>query len=198
MVLCDSSGTISVTCVGDNHMFSSMMLVGGGGGGGYNFGCVSGGTFTQINKSVQNAIQSTKDYVTCDDEQLVFERLNSDGFAFYNGVVVVKTGFDTSFSYGFIGLSANQQNVDTLKHEYGHAKQFQDKGVLKFTGEVAIPSLLINILSRQDKLPYDYYSYPFEAEANKLAGIYLTDGKRPTLPQGGYSSIWDLIVLFFN
>lgn len=73
----------------------------------------------------------------------------------------------------------------------------QNMGVGKYVKDVAIPSVMINVLDRKDKLPYDYYSYPWEAEANKLGGSTLSDGK-PPLPQDGYNSYWDLIKLLFE
>ena len=127
-------------------------------------------------------------------EEKVFE---SNYFSCYKGGVVVKLPFDTSFSFGIIGLSTQQQDLDTLKHEYGHSVQMDNMGVVKYITNVAIPSVTINILDRQGKLPYDYYSYPWEAEANKLGGTALTDSN-PPLPKGGYTSYWSLVLLFFK
>jgi hypothetical protein len=71
-------------------------------------------------------------------------------------------------------------------------------GVGKYITNVAIPSVTINLLDRQGNLTYDYYSYPWEAEANKLGGFALSQDNKPPLPQGGYTSYWDLIKLFFE
>ena len=116
----------------------------------------------------------------------------------YKGVLVVKTPFDSSFSFGLIDLSSEQQNTDTLRHEYGHAVQLKEKGIGKYTTNVAIPSITINILDRNGKLAYDYYSYPWEAEANELGGSVLSQRWKDPLPEGGYKSYWDLIPLFFG
>ena len=62
---------------------------------------------------------------------------------------------------------------------------------------IGVSSLTINLLKRQDKLTYDYYSYPWEAETNNLGGSTLSDIGKSPLPKGGYTSYWDLIVLFF-
>lgn len=99
---------------------------------------------------------------------------------------------------GFIGLSKQQQNSNTLKHEYGHKVQLDNMGLRNYIENVAIPSVTINILDRQGKLPYDYYSYPWEAEANELGGATLSQSWKPELPQNGYTSYWDLIRLFFE
>ena len=127
-------------------------------------------------------------------EEVVFE---ANYFSNYKGTLVIKTDFSSSFSIGFIGLSKKQQNVKTLKHEYGHKLQLLDKGVGKYIIDVAIPSVTINLLDKCGKLPYDYYSYPWEAEANALGGVAISQSQKPTLPQGGYTSYWDL-VCFLN
>ena len=128
-------------------------------------------------------------------EQKVFE---SNYFSNYKGAFVLKTSFDTSFSFGIIGLCTQQQDSNTLKHEYGHTVQMQNLGVGRYITNVAIPSVIINLLDRQGKLPYDYYSYPWEAEANELGGATLSQKWMPPLPQGGDTSYWGLIRLFFE
>ena len=160
----------------------------GGGGSSY----PNGGVSTR-GKSI-----TLKEFLDTDDPEVVFEHLETHGISYYKGVLVVETSFDASFSYGFIGLSASQKNADTLKHEYGHTVQLKNMGIGSYIADVAIPSATINILSRLDKLPYDYYTYPFEAEANKLGGSALSDSRRPPLPEGEYTSYWDLIPLFFK
>ena len=71
-------------------------------------------------------------------------------------------------------------------------------GVGKYILDVVIPSVTINLLHRQGKLPYDYYSYPWEAEANALGNVTFSQEGKDPLPQGGYTSYWDLIQLFFR
>ena len=70
-------------------------------------------------------------------------------------------------------------------------------GWVSYITDVAIPSVTINLLDRAGKLPYDYYSYPWEAEANRLAGIEVSESGKPKLPSNADVSIWDLILLFF-
>ena len=74
----------------------------------------------------------------------------------------------------------------------------KNMGIWSYVADVAIPSLTINLLDRAGKLPYDYYTYPWEAEANSLGGATISDNSRPALPQGGYTGYWDLIKLFFE
>ena len=124
---------------------------------------------------------------------VVFE---SNYFSNYKGAFVLKVPTDASFSFGFIGLSTAQLNGDTLNHEYGHILQFRDTNVFNYLGNVAIPSITINLLQRKGKLPYDYHSYPWEAEADQLGGV--SRNLKNPLPAGGYSSYWDLIWLFFE
>ena len=119
-------------------------------------------------------------------------------FSNYNGAFVILTDFDASFSFGIIGLS-RMKDADSLKHEYGHWLQLENRGWLSYITGVCIPSATINLLARLNKLPYDYYSYPFEAEANNLGGSTAKDYRGyPALPTGGYTSYWDLILLFFK
>lgn len=123
--------------------------------------------------------------------------LCSNYFSAYKGAFVIRTPFDSSFSFGFIGLRRGEGDPNVLKHEYGHFLQFKRMGITKYTHDVAIPSVMINLLDRKGALPYDYYSYPWEAEANKLGNANLSDGN-PPLPTGENVSFWDLIPLFFK
>ena len=129
------------------------------------------------------------------DPKVVFD---SNYFSSYKGKLVIKTSWDTSFSFGLICLSKDQLTTNILNHEYGHTVQFQNMGTGKYLFDVAIPSITINILNRQEKLPYDYYSYPWEAEANALGGATFPSGENPPLPEGAYTSYWSLIPLFFE
>ena len=178
----DPSGNAAIlTCTGEINLFirdlSGFFGAGGGGGGGYAAAAVAG---------MADSIQRKKDYHFYNsNEELVLHRLEKYGVAFYKGVLVIKTPFDASFSYGFIGISKEQLDSATLKHEYGHAVQKKSMWWGKYIVNVVIPSITINLLDRQEKLPYDYYSYPWEAEANVLGNVILSqDGKDP-LPQGG-------------
>lgn len=123
---------------------------------------------------------------------------NANFFSSYKNTFVLKLPIgNNAGSYGimFLGNEVNSANV--VKHEYGHKVQWENKGIINFTLDVAIPSVTINILGRMERLPYDYYSYPWEAAANKLGDASLTESWKPALPKGGYSSYWDLVALFF-
>ena len=149
-----------------------------------------------IERFVEDVTQDIQNFdINNQSEENVFE---SNYFSNYKGTLVIKTPFDASFSFGFIGLSSQQQNSETLKHEYGHTIQLENMGVQRYITNVVVPSVTINILDRQGKLPYDYYSYPWEAEANQLGGVILSQSWKPTLPQDGYNSYWNLIQLLFE
>ena len=151
-----------------------------------------------ITSTITSILGATADFVNNTSEATTFDNLNTYGFAFYNGSFVLVTPFDASFSFGFIGMSHSQLSANVLKHEYGHTVQMRNMGVVDYTAEVAIPSLTINLLDRHGKLPYDYYSYPWEAEANQLGGSTLSQAAMSPLPTGGYTSYWDLLLLFFK
>lgn len=145
---------------------------------------------------VDNVVEDINQYDRSNQsEEVVFD---ANYFASYKGTFVLKTSANMSFSFGVIVLSSRHQYPDILKHEYGHKVQLDNKGWISYISEVAIPSFTINALERTGKLPYDYYSYPWEAEANELGGATLSQRNKPSLPEDGYSSYWDLIPLFFE
>ena len=185
--LADLTGMVCCVLLDDNQLLLNLNLQVYSGSGGS--ARASGGVSTR-----QVAI-STEEYLDTNDPEVVLENLEKHNVAYYHGVLVVKTSFDTSFSFGFIGLSVYQQDKDTLNHEYGHAKQLEEKGWRKFIVDVVIPSVTINLLDRQGKLPYSYYGAPWEAEADALGGVRRTQDNTPW-PEGAYKSYWDLLKLF--
>lgn len=126
------------------------------------------------------------------------EYLDIYGIALYKGTYVLKTSFDASASFKFILISSQQLDAEVLRHEHGHTIQVQNKGIGQYMTDVMLPSLTINLLDRMGKLPYDYYSYPWEAEANALGGSTLAQKWKPRLPECGYNSYWDIFSLFFE
>ena len=147
----------------------------------------------------QFLVDIIEDAINFDSDNADAEKVfDSNYFSSYNGVFVIKTPFDSSFSFGFIGLSNGDRDEEILKHECGHTVQLEKMGIAKYVTDVAIPSVTINLLDRMENLPYDYYSYPWEAEANKFGGATISQSKKDKLPEGEYNSYWDLIVLFFK
>ena len=89
----------------------------------------------------------------------------------YKRVKIVRTPTETrSFSFGliFLGkdLKPDEFGVHTLRHEYGHIVQLKKLGVVDYTYYVVIPSLIGAATSEQGKLTVDYYSLPWEFEAD--------------------------------
>lgn len=166
------------------------MFFGGGGGGGASFACAGF-------RAVKDGINKFKDFVANESEAKALQDVKEYGVAFYKGVLIIRTHFDASFSFGIIGMSEKQVDLDTLRHEYGHTVQMKNKGLLRYTTEVAIPSITINILDRKGKLKYDYYGAPWEAEADMLGGVNRTSNNTPW-PAGVYNSYWDLIKMFWE
>lgn len=149
-----------------------------------------------VDKFIDNVIEDIEDYDKSNEsEDKVFD---ANYFSSYKGTLVVKTSWNGSFSFGLIHLSLKHQQPDVLKHEYGHKAQLDNIGVFRYIPEVAVPSLTINLLETMGKLPYDYYSYPWEAEANELGGAMLTQSSKPSLPEDAYNSYWDLLSLFWQ
>ena len=148
---------------------------------------------------VKNIIEDISNYDTGNkSEDVVF---SANYFSSYYGVLVVRKPFEGSFSFGFIALSDvawKNESKNMLKHEYGHTRQLENMGWGSYIVDVAIPSLTIALLRKMEKLPYDYYTYPWEAEANSLVKIEIKEKDKSPLPPGGYTSYWDLIPLFFK
>ena len=187
----DTDGHVIMYISIHDDLFLNMFFGAGGngGGGGYAFTCAS---------SAKDKIMKMKAFVNNTSEKEVQHNLREHGMSFYKGVLVMKTPFDASFSCGIIGISKDQMDSNTLNHEYGHTVQLENMGLIKYVGDVVIPSVTINILDRNGKLPYDYFSYPWEAEAIQLGGSSLSQSWKPALQQGEYTSYWDLIQLFFQ
>ena len=166
----------------------------------YNFDDLPNDLFPEIGGGCACALVAAgrvAKFVNNESEVETLQNLTNYGVSFYKGALVVKTPFDASFSFGIIGLSEDQQNVNTLNHEYGHVLQMKDKGLGAFIIDVAVPSITINILDRQGKLDYDYYGAPWEAEADALGGVNRTSGNTPW-PADAYDSYWDLLKMFWE
>ena len=186
--LADPSGTACCALFDDNQILHLIIR---------DYSSCGGNSYASGGVSTRGSSISIKEYLNTNDPEVVLENLEKDNIAYYNDVFVIKTPFDASFSFGFIGLSKQQQNADVLRHEYGHTVQLGNMGVGSYITNVTLPSITINLLDRKGNLLYDYYSYPWEAEANELGGSALSQSWLPPLPQGGYTSYWDLIKLFF-
>ena len=123
-----------------------------------------------------NSYNAAKDYITNTDPKAA---LDGKGITFYNGVPVIHLPFElTPFSFGVIVLgskiTSNDYGIQMLNHEYGHTLQLKKYGVVSYTCTIAIPSVICNRLDKYSMLPWDYYSSPWEFEADQLAGVTRT------------------------
>lgn len=122
---------------------------------------------------IKRTTKKAYEYVTNDSETVA---LNANFIAFYKGRLVVKLliGYDAaSFGIIFLGQDVSKRSdaIETVQHEYGHTKQLLKMGVLGYTAFVASPSVSFNLLDRLNLLSYDYYSSPWEYEADKNGGV---------------------------
>ena len=94
--------------------------------------------------------------------------LESNYFSAYKGTIVIRTDLDRSGSFGAIFLTRETNDrtnpEDVLRHEYGHTKQLQELGFVKYTIDIGIPSML-------DLGDGDYYSKPWEITADIYGGV---------------------------
>ena len=102
--------------------------------------------------------------------------LEAEHFAFYKGKLVIKLPIGkNAASFGIIilgsELNATNGGINTLLHEYGHTVQFDKMGRVDYTRYIAIPSLIGNLIDRAGMLPGDYYSYPWEYQADQYGGV---------------------------
>ena len=126
--------------------------------------------FAKIKMIFQNIKQDIKNFNRDNaDEHKV---LDAHYFSAYKRVFVLKAPIGYSgASYGIILVGNKVKDVKLVKHEYGHYLQLKQNGILRYTKEVAIPSVRANIKYRKGKLGGNYYSLPWEAEADRLGGV---------------------------
>ena len=122
--------------------------------------------------------------------------INADYVAYYKGHLVIKTDLQIGFSFGIIFLS-NDPSVQSneVKHEFGHTEQLDNLGVGAYITEVALPSVTAWVVYKLECLPFDYYTSPWESEADKLGSV---GRKRPetrswTESDGKYNYLLDLL-----
>ena len=124
--------------------------------------------------------------------------LDAHYFSSYKDTPVINPpiGYNAA-SFGVMIIGDKVDDEKDVKHEYGHRVQLDKQGLIRYTINVAIPSVTANILDRMEKLPYDYYGAPWEAEANIYGGVNRFWDNDPW-PNGAYNSYIDLIKLFFE
>jgi RHS repeat-associated protein len=133
-------------------------------------------------------------YVTNTNEQTV---INAKYFAFYKGKLAIKLPIKNNAAFYvcmFIGNDVTDET--TIRHEYGHSLQWEKRGGLLYTCNIAIPSVIGNIVDRFDKLAYDYYTSPWEAEADQLGGVERQIVGDPWTEE--YNSLWAFIKMLLE
>ena len=134
-------------------------------GAGGDFTVASPSPIKKLINKVTEVVKSTVEYVTNDDEQKVLETKN---FAFYKGVPVFRTDGDRSGSFGAIFLTreTNQRTdaEEILRHEYGHTKQLEILGPVKYLACIGVPSYF------EWGSESSYYRRPWELTASMFGG----------------------------
>lgn len=135
-----------------------------------------------------------KKFIHNTDEQAV---LNAKRAAFLNGRLVLKTPFRASASFGIILLSKKQNNLVTLRHEYGHIVQLKTIGFFRFLVGVIIPSITGNLLHRLGRLSSEeYYGLPWEHQADELGKVGIR--RNVVVREGTWISYKDIVKRLFK
>ena len=101
-----------------------------------------------------------------EDEERVLE---SNYISAYKEHLVVRLPIGkNAFSFGALFIGKNNNDINTVRHEYGHAIHFDQIGLVNYSLFVGMPSLL----GFWSDVGYDvYYSQPWEYIADSLGGV---------------------------
>lgn len=125
--------------------------------------------------------------------------LESNFFSAYNNKLALKLPIGYyGVSFGIMGIGNKVTRPQVVVHEYGHTQQLDKMKVVKYTVAVAIPSLASNILDRHNKLTYEYYSYPWEADANERVNLNMSKNNKPKVSKGSCDIYWAIVDLLFE
>lgn len=143
-------------------------------------------------------IEALREDIRCldllnEDEQRV---IDATYISAYKQVLVIKLpmGYNGA-SFGAIFIGDKIRDAQTVRHEYGHTRQLRDMGLYLYIVDVAIPSVLGNLLDRMERLPYDYYGSYWESGADELGNVMRSTNNKKW-PLGADSSIWKLCEMF--
>ena len=117
---------------------------------------------------VENVKEDIENFDTSNtDEQKV---LDSHYFSAYKGKLVIRTNMDRSGSLGILFISHKEDNrsdrINTIKHEYGHTKQLDQMGLIKYLLYIGLPSW-------QEWGSESYYRKPWEITADIFGEVNL-------------------------
>lgn len=86
--------------------------------------------------------------------------INANYISSYKNAIYIKLPIgNNAFSFGLIFIGSKNDDVYTVRHEYGHYLQYKELGIYKYTKYIAIPSLR-GYWSGVSY--YEYYSLPWE------------------------------------
>ncbi len=91
----------------------------------------------------------------------------------YKGSLVIKSSFlgTAAFSHGAIFIGDKVKDYDTINHEYGHIVQLRHMGTINYNRFIFVPSVIFHHLDIPEKLGFDYYSTPWEYQAELYGGV---------------------------
>lgn len=102
--------------------------------------------------------------------------LESNYFSSYKGVPVFRINYERSGSFGaiFLSMDADDRDYpeDEVRHEYGHTKQLEQLGVIKY-------ALCIGLPSWQKWGSDEYYDKPWEITADIYGEVESRPDPRP-------------------
>lgn len=126
--------------------------------------------------------------------------LRSNYFSYYKGVPVIRINGNRSGSFGAIFLTRETNDrinaEDVVRYEYGHTKQFEQLGVVKYALCVGLPSW-------QKWGTGEYYSKPWEIVADVYGGVQSRNHSKSNICRGfayleGSKIIGPLIWMFIE
>ncbi len=107
--------------------------------------------------------------------------LNSHYFSSYKGVPVIRINGNRSGTFGIMfltrGTNTGPNPEDTVRHEYGHTKQMDELGVIKFALCIAIPSAA-------EWGEGEYYDKPWEVTADIYGGVQSRQHTQENIARG--------------
>ena len=168
--------------------------------------------YKKLKKWVKNNIVTpVKDFANdCKNYEKYNEDVNkvfeSKYFSSYKGKLVIRfdesellssfSVFDTVFlEHRKYDTNTDDDNVsqknNLLNHEYGHLLQEDDLGTGKYLLSVALPSVIYNVLSKNNGiLKGNYYNMPWEYDADMRGGVNRGYSSWAPGISDGYMSLW--------
>ena len=120
----------------------------------------------RVNDVVRGITEDIENYDKDNESEATV--LASNYFSSYKGVPVLRTNGDRSGSFGILFITRETNDrpdaEDIVRHEYGHTKQLEHLGAVKY-------ALCIGLPSWQQWGSGSYYSKPWEITADLLGEV---------------------------